>query len=648
MAMNDNHESNFDLYVHKLLTDSGITAEYQHTSITELQTALATASKSHTGERGMPDFIAAVGEYLLIIEDKADRDKLCLRDKDGGISLDVKATKDYAVNGAVWYARKILEGRTYTKIFAFGNAGNPKHHTMKPVFVDAEGVKELAEIETFGNFSPDNIDRYYHSAVLEETPPEEIQQDELRKKAAELHEHLRNYGQLGDKEKLLVVSAILLALMEQGRGFMLDSLTGDDVHTDGEILCEHMEQSLKRAKVKPEVKREKVIDQFTLIKNRPILNTLREDLKDGKNPKGKTPLKYFTEYINGNIYNAIRSGISPHDYLGIFYSEFVRYSGGDGATLGIVLTPSHITELFCDLLDIKADDVIFDPCCGTGGFLVAGMHRLLQLADNDSERKHVKESQIYGIEVRDDMFAVATTNMILRGDGQSNLTCEDFLMKDPDEIQLNGITVGLMNPPYSQAKNKATQNLSELKFISHLLDCILSGGRAAVIVPVSVMIGKTKEDRQLKADILKHHTLEGVISLNKDTFYGVGTVPCIAVFTAGEPHPKDKRVKFVNFQNDGYEVKMHKGLTETDSAKDRRQYLLDCWRGKISDAPSDFMVETVIDSGDEWLHSFYYYNDEIPTEEDFADSLADYLTFEFNMTVHGRGYLFGGNKGSDT
>ena len=239
------------------------------------------------------------------------------------------------------------------------------------------------------------------------------------------------------------------------------------------------------------------------------------------------------------------------------------------------------------------------------------------------------------------MFAVATTNMILRGDGQSNLICEDFLMKNTDAIQLQGITAGFMNPPYSQAKNKATQNLSELKFISRLLDCIVRGGRAAVIVPVSTMIGKTKDDRQLKSDILKHHTLEGVISLNKDTFYGVGTVPCIAVFTAGEPHPAEKLVKFINFQNDGWEVKMHRGLVETESAKDRRQYLLDCWRGKIVDAPSDFMVETVIEAGDEWLHSFYYYNDEIPGESDFAESLADYLTFEFSMIARGRGYLFG-------
>lgn len=238
------------------------------------------------------------------------------------------------------------------------------------------------------------------------------------------------------------------------------------------------------------------------------------------------------------------------------------------------------------------------------------------------------------------MFAIATTNMILRGDGQSNLTCEDFLAKNPSELQLLGITKGLMNPPYSLAKNKATSNLSELNFTYHLLECIQTGGKAAVIVPVSSMTGKTKEDRQLKSDILKHHTLEGVISLNKDTFYGVGTVPCIAIFTAGIPHESDKLAKFIDFHDDGYEVKMHVGLVETERAKDRKQYLLDCWRGEIKPS-SKFMVETKIEESDEWLHSFFYYNDEPPKENEFVNSLADYLTFEANMIFHGRGYLFG-------
>ena len=632
------HESNFDIYIHDLLKEAGIESEYQHTEIAQLNEALSTASKSQTGESGYPDFIAIVEGYVIIIENKADRDKLFLKDKDGSISQSIKATKDYALNGALYYAKKIIEHGTFTKIFAFGNAGDSKHHTLQPLFVDEDRVKELEPVETFENFSPSNIERYYHRAVLEEEMPEEKELKDIQKKAAELHEHLRNYGKLGETEKPLVVSAILLALREQKYGFSLDLLKGDTVekNTDGELLYRYLENAITRAKVRPEVKRDKILHQFTIIKDRPVLNTVHPNLK-------MTPLKYFADYLNREIYSAIAFNNSPEDYLGRFYGEFVRYSGGDGQTLGVVLTPSHITELFCDLTDIKPDDVIFDPCCGTGGFLIAGMHRMLNAAQNESQKRQIREKQIYGIEVRDDMFAIATTNMILRGDGQSNLTCEDFLAKNPSELQLLGITKGFMNPPYSQAKNKATSNLSELNFIYQLLECIQTGGKAAVIVPVSTMIGKTKEDRQLKSDILKHHTLEGVISLNKNTFYNIGTVPCIAIFTAGIPHESDKLAKFINFEDDGYEVKMHQGLIETERAKDRKQYLLDCWRGEITPS-SKFMVETTVEESDEWLHSFYYYNDETPKENEFENSLADYLTFEANMIFHGRGYLFEGNK----
>ncbi|MBR0060520.1 MAG: N-6 DNA methylase, partial [Selenomonadaceae bacterium] len=276
-------------------------------------------------------------------------------------------------------------------------------------------------------------------------------------------------------------------------------------------------------------------------------------------------------------------------------------------------------------------------------FLIAAMNHMLKTAD-DYQKKNIRQNQLHGIELRPDMFSTATTNMILRGDGKSNLICEDFFAKKADDLQLRGLTVGFMNPPYSQAKNAATSHLSELNFIRHLLESITKGGRVAVIVPVSAMIGKTRDDKIVKGDILKSHTLEGVISLNKNTFYGIGTVPCIAVFTAGEPHHKSKRVKFINFEDDGFEVKKHVGLVETERAKDKKFYLLDCWHGKIKDAPSKFMVETTIEPQDEWLHSFYYYNDELPEDNSVHDSTADYLTFEFNMIAHRRDYLFGRKK----
>jgi type I restriction-modification system DNA methylase subunit len=241
------------------------------------------------------------------------------------------------------------------------------------------------------------------------------------------------------------------------------------------------------------------------------------------------------------------------------------------------------------------------------------------------------------------MFSIATTNMILRGDGKSNLENLDFLKQGAEVLRQKKYTVGFINPPYSQAKGKDTAHLSEINFIKHLLDSLEDGGRCVAIVPQSTMVGKTKEDKLIKAQILKNHTLEGVITLNKNTFYGIGTNPCIAIFTAHKPHSNKKYCKFVNYEDDGFVVSKHIGLVETERAKSQKSHLLDCW---LHDKPAEtkFMVKTTVEPTDEWLHSFYYFNDEIPAEQDFEKTVSDYLTFEFGMIMQDREYLFENEK----
>ncbi|MGI6173387.1 MAG: hypothetical protein ACOYI8_05740 [Christensenellales bacterium] len=348
-------EANFDLYIHDLLVEAGIHADTQGSTIAPLNEALKTASKQQTGRAGFPEYVAVVRDFVLVMEDKTDRANLCLLEADGSVSQTVMATTNYAVNGALFYAKKIIEQTSFKKVFAFGNAGDKKHHILRPLFVDENGYKVLPDVETFENFSETHIDEYYRRVVLEEISPEDIELSDILKKARELHEHLRNYGGLGEDEKPLVVSAILLALREQQFGFRLDMLVGDTVpgNKDGELLFRYLENHLKRSNVAPEVKKERVCNQFTLIKDRPQLNTKRDDLGN------KSPLKFFAEYINANIFKAVVSN-SPEDYPGRFYGESVSYSGGDGQSLGVVLTPRHITELFCELVDLKLTDVLFE------------------------------------------------------------------------------------------------------------------------------------------------------------------------------------------------------------------------------------------------------------------------------------------------
>ncbi len=626
-----------DLWVYELLKQADIKADSQGSSIVEINNALKTASKKGTGNIGFPEYIAVVKDYLLVIEDKAALSRHLKLDDKGLISQEVKAVIDYAVNGAVFYAKHLANSTTYKKIFAFGISGDEKKHKITPIYIDeTEYYRELPEVESFISFHKYNIDEYYTREVLKEDTDTEKETSEIIKDAAVLHEDLRNYGNLLDTEKPIIVSGILLALREsEFKNFSISDLTGDTIKTDGQKIYDAISSNLQRAKVAPEVKKDKILSQFAFIKDTVILNEINPNL-------GKTPLKHYAEFLHEKIYRSIRYIKSSEDYVGRFYGEFMSYSGGDGQTLGIILTPKHITQLFCDLADLKTTDYIFDPCCGTAGFLIAAMHNMLLKATTDYEKKNIKQKQLHGIELRSDMFTIATTNMILRGDGKSNLINDDFLKQDSSKLQLKQATVGMMNPPYSQG-SKQNPYLYEIAFTEHLLNSLTIGARCIVIVPQSAMTGKSKEEQAIKENILKYHTLEGVISLNKDTFYGVGTVPCIAVFIAGEPHPEDKICKFINFENDGYRVAPHIGLVETESAKDKKQHLLDVWFNRI-EAETKFCVYTTIEATDEWLHSFYYFNDEIPIEANFDKTISDYLSFEFSMVMQGRKYLFEGNE----
>lgn len=622
-----------DLWVYEMLKEANIDLHPQGSNIKEINEALKTASKAGTGNTGFPEYCGVVKDFILVIENKADVSLHIKRNDKELICNKINSVKKHAVNGALFYGKHLSQHTSYKKVIAFGVSGIEKRHKITPLFINERGeYKVLEDVETFTLFNEKNIDEYYTKNILKEQTPEEKTTEEILKDAKDLHEDLRNYGSIQDKDKPLIVSGILLALREmEHKGFSIESLIGDETNTDGEKIYDAIEKNLKRANVSPQVKKDKLLSQFLVIKDTKAINEINELLK-------KTPLKHFTEFLYENIYKNIKYIQSSEDYLGRFYGEFMSYSGGDGQSLGIVLTPKHITELFCDLVSLKPSDSILDPCCGTAGFLIAAMHDMLQKTDNIQTQRNIRKNQLHGLELQPYMFTIATTNMILRGDGKSNLEQEDFLKFNPSQLQEKGCTVGMMNPPYSMG-NKSNPSLYEINFTEHLLNSIVQDGKVAVIVPQSSMVGKTKEEKAIKENILKYHTLEGVITLNKNSFYGVGTNPCIAVFTSGVPHYKDKEVKFINFENDGFEVQKHKGLIETIQAKDKKQHLLDVWFNRI-DSETKFCVKTSIEASDEWLHPFYYFNDEIPKTEDFEKSIAEYLTFEFNMNMQGKSYLF--------
>lgn len=626
-------EASTDLWVYTILREAGIDLEPQGSTIIEINEALKSASKRGTGRVGFPEYVGVVKDFLIVIENKADVSYHEKFSEGELISINPADVAKYAVNGAFFYGKHLIDNTTYDKVIAFGVSGDEKKHRITPMYIDeTEYYRILPEVESFISFNEINIEEYYIREILKEKTDEEKETAEILKDAANLHEDLRNYGNLKDTDKPLVVSGILLALREQEfRNFSIDELTGDNIKTDGQKIYDAIQSNLTRSNVSPSVKKDKILSQFSLIRDTKVLNEVNPRLN-------KTPLKHYTEFLNNNIYKSIKYNDSSEDFLGRFYSEFMSYSGGDGQTLGIVLTPRHITDFFAELVDLNQNDVVLDPTCGTGGFLVSAMHHMLRQAEDEHQRKSIKQKQLHGFELQSYMFTIATTNMILRGDGKSNLINDNFLAQDPYKLQLKQSTVGMMNPPYSQG-SKQNPDLYELAFTEHMLDSLAPGGRGIVIVPVSSMTGKSNEEKAIKANIMKKHTLEGVITLNEETFYNVGTTPVIAVFTAHDPHREDKLAKFINFKDDGYEVSPHIGLVETERAKDRKQHLLDVWFNRL-EAETAFCVSTEVKADDEWLHSFFYFNDELPNQEEFDQVIGDYLSFEFSSLMTGREYLF--------
>lgn len=641
------NERSTDQFVRDMLKDIGFARPWeqgggQAGAPKYLYDALKGASKGTGGGYGKPEFMVESGRFIVVVEDKAAIDKSHLV-TNGKIDLVYPARNDFALNGAAHYGVHIAE-KTGKDVFAVGVAGAESHHKVTVAFV-APGAqpKLLAKVDALTDLAPELIEEYYRVAVKGELPREERETREIRKVAADLHEDMRNYASLEGERKATLVSAILLAL--KYKTDLIEELKGETKakYTDGAKVFTAAEEYLREAGLERHQKIGTLLDQFSFIKDHVLLNRPNRDLGN------ITPMRRFVEVLDQDVLHAVSNpSYSAFDVLGNFYGEFVKYGGSDGNALGIVLTPHHVTDLMAELIDVDADDFVIDPCAGTAAFLISAMRRMFRdaearLSHNPTELANrleaIKKEQLHGVELQDKLFAIGTTNMILRGDGKANFQRHSiFELTDRELRGEHGFTKALINPPYSQSKNKETRHLSELSFLKRTLSLLDRKGRMAAIVPQSAMVGKTKEDKLIKAEILKSHTLDAVITMNPDTFHGVGTHVVIALFTAGVPHPESKKTAFVNFKDDGYYVRQHVGLVGDGNERSRRKHLLEVLNDGVSDDTS-FVVRSEVTAADEWQHSYFYFNDQPPSYEEFYKTVADYVTWQVDMHTHGHGDL---------
>lgn len=281
-------EKKTDFWVAKQLEENNICFDFQGSEVKEIKESLKSASKKQNNNQGFPEYVAVIKDFVVIIEDKRDINRHLKLTETGIIDSKVGSTIDYAVNGAVFYAKHVALNTNFKKIFAIGVSGNEKFHKITPVWIDdREGYKLLSDIETFTWFSEENINEYYIRHVLEENTNIEKTTEQILKDAAELHEYLRTYGTLKDQDKPLVVAGILLALDEiEYGGFNIKALTGDQLpgNRDGDKLLNAIKTRLTRSNVGPDVKKDKLISEFMILINSFRLNEVNDTL-------GKTPLK---------------------------------------------------------------------------------------------------------------------------------------------------------------------------------------------------------------------------------------------------------------------------------------------------------------------------------------------------------------------
>lgn len=371
-----------------------------------------------------------------------------------------------------------------------------------------------------------------------------------------------------------------------------------------------------------------------------------------------------------NIYKYINEDSSEgQDILNLFFIAFNKYTGK--ADKNQAFTPDHITNFMCRVTGVDRSKRLFDGTCGSGSFLVQGM--VLELADcnrqpaTDAEKETMRETvrreNIYGVEFEENIFGLATTNMLIHGDGNSNIKhgnlfdCKEFIKQAKPHIVL-------MNPPYNakpinipeeykkgwkeDAKEDPTKGMVFLQFISDAVEemnrDLSSKGEAtmevkvAILLPVAAAIGISNYISDMKKKLLEKNTLDAVFSLPNELFYpGASASACCMVFTLGRPHVPSDGTKtqtfFGYFKDDGHRKKKNLGRVEQFD-KETKQSIwkqieeewLDLYRNKtVKDGLSALRYVT---GDDEWLCEAYMKTDYSRlSEADFQKTLNNYLAY---------------------
>lgn len=387
--------------------DNGITVEEQKSEIAKVKTLLSKASKNAKGNAGYPEFIISNRKdtaFLIVFECKPDVKKHDSPARDKPV--------EYAVDGALHYAKHLAKHYT---VLAVAVSGATESAMRVSNFLVPAGSTEIKELVNESGIPVTDIipyDDYYRLASFDPDVAKKRHAD-LLAFSKELHELIWTKAKISEEDKPLLVSGTLIALMNVPFMKTFGTLPAEDVQ---EAWLGAIKKELDKADI-PQAKKDTMLQPYSTIAVHPNL--------------GKPDSKTAKEYPDGvfkEIISRICENVWPYinvyhdfDVVGQFYGEFLKYTAGDKKALGIVLTPRHIAELFSFIANVNPESKVLDICAGTGGFLISAMQHMLKKAVTEEERTDIKKNRLIGIENNPKMFALAASNMILRGDGKANL-----------------------------------------------------------------------------------------------------------------------------------------------------------------------------------------------------------------------------------
>lgn len=583
--------------------DNTIRVEEQKSEIEAVKKLLRTASKTSKGGIGSPEFIVSTTEnpdFLAIIECKADPAHHESKTHD--------APAKYAVDGVLHYARFLSKD---FNVIAIAVSGETKSEVEISTFLHVKKADKPRPLTTKHGAAIDELmpwPDYVENATFDPSI-QKLRHDELMAFSRELHVFMRDHAKLTESEKPLMVSGTLIALQNAAFTKSYDAYTPEELQQQ---WLKVIRDEIDKADL-PQAKKLNMAQPYSTIAVHPEL---------GKSTK-KYPRGVLYELVQ-RLDQKVRPFVSIYhdfDVVGQFYGEFLKYTGGDKKALGIVLTPRHITDLFARLANVNKSSRVLDICAGTAGFLISAMHLMMKDAVTAADKKRIKKSGLIGVEQQPNMYALAASNMILRGDGKANLyqgSC--FTPAIVKEIKKFRCDVGMLNPPYSQGD----ADLHELVFVKQMLDCLRPKGVGIAVVPMSCAIAP----HHRRAELLKHHTLEAVMSMPDELFYPVGTVVCIMVWTAHVPHAKaHKKTWFGFWKDDGFTKTKHKGRIDPSGLWPA---IRDRWVSSFlnREVHAGESVMHTVGAADEWCAEAYMETDySALTKADFEEVVRNYAVY---------------------